>query len=254
LSWLVAAEKIYLSRIIKSSMQNSSNVGEFLFKSLKPGIHASHGEVQSSGFLPMGLFDSSEMNRTGEDPEVFEPPSITLTEEDLQQQLREAFENGLTDGKNLAERGLVNVFRSLRTAAEGVQTLREKILRESEDELVKLIMLVSRKVILREIAQDRTILSDVVQASISTISERDEITIRLNPDDYVLVATGHGDVLRKELITSRMQLKSDPTVMQGFCMVDSELGTIDAGLDSQLEEIFRSLKEERTLAVTGAGV
>jgi len=96
-------------------------------------------------------------------------------------------------------------------------------------------------------------LTNVVQAAIGAISERDEITIRLNPDDYVLVTTGHGDVLRKELITSRMQLKSDPTVLQGFCMVDSELGTIDAGLDSQLEEIFRSLKEERTLSVTGAG-
>lgn len=243
-----------MSRIIKSSMQNSSIMSEFSFKSLKPGIHASHGEVESCGFLPMGLFDSSEMNRTGEDQEVVEPPSITLTEEELQQQLREAFENGLTDGKNLAERGLVNVFRSLRTAAESVQALREKILRESEDELVKLIILVSRKVILREIAQDRTILSNVVQAAIGAISERDEITIRLNPDDYVLVTTGQGEILRKELITSRMQLKSDPTVLQGFCMVDSELGTIDAGIDSQLEEIFRSLQEERTLSSTGAGV
>lgn len=242
-----------MSRIIKSSMQSSSVVGEFSFKSLKPGIQASHGEVQPSAFLPMGLFDTSEVNRTGDEQEAVGPPTVTLTEEELQQQLREAFENGLTDGKNLAERGLVNVFRSLRTAAEGVQSLREKILRESEDELVKLIMLVSRKVILREISQDRTILSNVVQAAISAVSERDEITIRLNPDDYVLVTTGQGEVLRKELITDRMQLKSDPTVMQGFCMVDSELGTIDAGIDSQLEEIFRSLQEERTLSVTGVG-
>jgi len=235
-------------------MQSSSVVGEFSFKSLKPGIQVSHSEAQVSGFLPMGLFDTSEMNRTGDEQEDLGPPTVTLTEEELQQQLREAFENGLTDGKNLAERGLVNVFRSLRTAAEGVQALREKILRESEDELVKLIMLVSRKVILREISQDRTILSNVVQAAINTVSERDEITIRLNPDDYVLVTTGQGEILRKELITDRMQLKSDPTVLQGFCMVDSELGTIDAGIDSQLEEIFRSLQEERTLSVTGAGV
>lgn len=242
-----------LSRIIKSS-QGVQVVDDFTFKPLKQGVQASHGEPQGSGFMPMGIFDSSEMRgAAGDGPEECEPPSITLTEEELQHQLRESFENGLTEGKNLAERGLVNVFRSLRSAAEGVQSLREKILRESEDELVKLIMMVAKKIVLKEISQDRSILSNVVHAAITAVSERDEITIRLNPDDYILVTTGQGDILRKELITSRMHLKSDPTVMQGSCLIDSEMGTIDAGIDSQLEEIFRCLQEERTLSATGAG-
>ena len=243
-----------MSRIIKSSMQDSKDVDEFTFKPLRQGVRPDQGESRESGFLPMGIFDASELNGGSADkPEIAEPPSVTLTEDELQSQLREAFENGLVEGKNLAERGLVNVFRSLRIAAEGVQSLREKVLRESEDELVKLIMMVARKVILREIAQDRSILSGVVQAAIAAVSERDEITIRLNPDDYVLVAAGQGDVLHKDLITSRMQLKSDPTVLQGSCQIDSEMGTIDAGIDAQLEEIFRSLKEERTLSATDAG-
>lgn len=238
-------------------MQDSQSVGEFTFKTLRQGVLSSHGQAETTvgGFTPLAIFDSSEMKgASGEREEANEPPSITLTEEEFQNQLRDAFENGLTEGKNLAERGLVNVFRSLRTAAEGVQSLREKVLRESEDEIVKLVLMVARKVVLREIAQDRSILSNVVQAAVAAVNERDEITIRLNPDDYVLVTTGQGEILRKELITSRMQLKSDPTVLQGSCQIDSELGTIDAGIDSQLEEIYRSLQEERTLsaATTGA--
>ena len=198
----------------------------------------------------MGIFDSSEMNGDlhGEAGEPEEPPSVTMAEEELERQLRESFERGLTEGKNLAERGLVNVFRSLRTAAEGVEALRERILRESEDELVQLIMMVSRKVILKEVSLDRSILSEVVQAGISAVSEHDKITIRLNPDDYILATTGTGEILRKELIKSRMQLKADPAVMQGSCLIDSEMGTIDAGIDAQLDEIFRRLQEERLIS------
>jgi len=50
------------------------------------------------------------------------------------------------------------------------------------------------------------------------------------------------------MITERMQLKSDPSVMQGCCLVDSEMGTVDAGIDAQLDEIFRRLLEERTMS------
>ena len=126
-------------------------------------------------------------------------------------------------------------------------------MRESEDELVKLIMMVARKVILREVSIDRRILSDVVQAAIEGLSERDEIIIRLNPDDYALVTTSREDYLRKELLTDRMQLKPDSSVLPGSCQIDTEMGTINAGIDAQLDEIFRRLLAERSIS-TGAGV
>jgi len=225
-------------------------VDQFTFKPLKPLGQVSHAE-HGGGFTPMAIFDPTEL-RGGDSGEPSGPPALTLTEEELQHQLREAFENGLAEGKGLAERGLVHVFRSLRSAAEEVEMLREKVLRESEDELVRLIVMVARKVVLREIAQDRSILSDVVHAAVAAISEQDEITVRLNPDDYALITTGQGDLLRQELITNKMHLKPDPAVMPGSCQVDSELGTVDAGIDAQLDEIMRSLQEARSV-VSGSG-
>ncbi|MFA7059735.1 MAG: FliH/SctL family protein [Pedobacter sp.] len=205
----------------------------------------------------MAMFDTSEMlvgnpHDVAEQDASQEPTGVTLTEEELNQRVLASFDSGLQEGKNLAERGLLNVFKSLRTAAEDLYTLREKVLRESEDELVKLIMMVARKVILREVVQDRRILSDVVQAAIAGLSERDEIIIRLNPDDYALVTTSREDFLRKELLTDRMQLKPDSSVLPGSCKIDTEMGTIDAGIDAQLDEIFRRLLEERSMS-TGVG-
>lgn len=241
-----------LSRIIKSDQLGSSNVGSFSFQPISH-VAPKRGDGDSaSGFMPMAIFDSSELPsappKPREEPQKNdEPPSVTLLEEELQRRLSEAFNNGLIEGKSLAERGLVNVFRSLRTATEDVQSLREKVMRESEDDLIDLIMRVARKVVLREVAMDRGILLSVVQSAIAALSERCEITIRLNPDDYILVTSGPDDSFRKELLTERMRLKSDPAVLQGFCQIDSEMGTLDAGIDAQLDEIFRHLLEKRAM-------
>lgn len=246
-----------MSRIIKSGQLNSASVGAFAFRPMSQAAAGQIADEASSGFVPLGIFDSSEMGGSyggsqGERREADDPASITLVEEELNRRINESFEKGLIQGKNLAERGLLNVFRSLRIASEGVHELRERVMREAEEELVKLIMIVARKVILREVSMDRTILNSVVQAAISDLTDRGDITIRLNPDDYILVTSSHEDFFRKELITERMQLKSDPGVMQGCCLVDSEMGTIDAGIDAQLDEIFRRLLEERTMS-TGSG-
>ncbi|MBT1071950.1 FliH/SctL family protein [Pelotalea chapellei] len=244
-----------MSRIIKSPHMDESSVSEFLFKPISHvAPQGGSGQLETS-FIPMTLFDGSELRHQEavpqiEESELLETPRLSLTEEEMNQQLNESFEKGLVEGKNLAERGLLNVFRSLRIAAEEVRSLRLKVMRESEDELLRLVMLVARKVILREVVQDRSILSNVVEAGISAIPERDEITIRLNPDDYILVTTGHEQHLRKDLLSDRMQLKSDPTIQPGFCLIDSEMGTLDASIDAQLDEIYRRLLEERASSLS----
>ena len=209
----------------------------------------------SGGFVPLGLFDTSELTGSLAVAQMAapEPDSVVMSEEEFNRRIKESFENGLAEGKNLAERGLFNVFKALRTASEGIHMLREKVLRESEDELLTLIIMVARKVILREVSQDRSILSEVLQNAIAGLSERDEITVRLNPDDYALATTGHADILSKELVSDRMSLKPDPTVLSGCCLIDTDMGTINASIDAQLDEIYRRLLEERCLSPgTGA--
>jgi len=204
----------------------------------------------SGGFVPLALFDTSELTGVvaGAQNGAPDPDSLVMSEEELNKTLRDAFEKGLAEGKNLAERGLFNVFKTLRTASEGIHALREKVLRESEEELLKLIIMVARKVILREVSQDRNILSAVVRNAIAGLSERDEITVRLNPDDYALATTGRDELLRKELTSERMNLKPDPTVLAGCCMIDTDMGTINASIDAQLDEIYRRMLEERSMS------
>jgi flagellar assembly protein FliH len=237
------------SKIIKLASHDATGISEFTFRTIgMPGV-ATSGEPGSGGFVPMGLFQGSDYQASsGEEVIDTGPPPIEISEEDLNQRISAAFNDGLKEGKELAERGLFNVFKALRASSETIHSMRDKLFRESEDELIKLIMLVARKVIIREVAQDRSILQEVVQNALAGLSVREEITVRINPDDYLLVTSGRDELLLKELLNERLMLKPDPTVAAGFCLVDTEMGTIDASLEGQLEQLYRTLLEQRTAA------
>jgi flagellar assembly protein FliH len=235
---------------LKSAHFDGTVLAEFAFGQ----VGQQNGVDTATGFIPMGIFDSSEIDTareatvSGGSSEAVEPAGVVMTEEELDQQLREAFNSGLQEGKNLAERGLVNVFKSLRGAAEGIRDLRDKVMRESEDELLNLVMMVSRKVIQREVRADRSILESMIRSAVAGLSERDRITVRLNPDDYAMITGGHGEYFRQELESDQMRFKADAAVLPGNCQIDTEMGTLDASIDAQLDEIHRRLLEERSQA------
>lgn len=233
------------SKIIKLADRGGTGVSEFSFRNIGQSGGLDPAAQGTGGFVPMALFQIGDSPDQAVDAG---PPVIEISEDDLNQRTSEAFNAGLKEGKELAERGLLNVFRALRSSSEMIHNVRDKVLRESEDELINLVMLVARKVIVHEVTQDRSILVAVVQNAIAGLSAREEITVHINPDDYLLVTSGRDELLHNELLNERLLLKPDPSIATGFCLVETAMGTIDASLEGQLEQIYRSLIEQRTAA------
>jgi flagellar assembly protein FliH len=235
------------SKIIKQADLEGTGIAEFSFQNIGQAVTAHATEQSAAGFVPMGMFQGFDQQAASAEEEVDAgPPPIEISEDELERKINEAFNNGLTEGKELAERGLFNVFKALRASSETIHNLRDKIFRESEDELINLIMLVARKVIIQEVTQDRSILAGVVKNALAGLSAREEITVRINPEDYRLATAGLDGNQLHELLNERFLLKPDPKVAVGSCLVDTLMGTVDASLDAQLEQIYRGLLEQRT--------
>lgn len=247
--WLAEEAKMSLSKIIKHADHDKTGISEFSFDNIGQPKSVAHNKQSPGGFVPMGLYQGGDQPDLDVDAVDAGPPPIEISEDDLNQRISDSFNDGLKEGKELAERGLVNVFRALRASAETIHNLRDKIYRESEDEVINLIMLVARKVIIREVTEDRSILAGVVKNALDSLSAREEVTVRINPEDYALVTSGMDEILKKELVSDRLLLKSDPSVTTGFCLVDTAMGTVDASLDAQLEHLHRSLIEQRTAPI-----
>jgi flagellar assembly protein FliH len=258
------AAKMSSSKVIKAG-GDEVQIGGFIFQSILSGGLSlpARSTEKTEDFTPMELFDPSELGDKRKyivQPQVVDiaeaapppPPGTFITDEDLQRYQEESYQRGLQDGKNLAERGLLNVFKGLRTAAEDLQLLREKILRDSEDDLLSLSLAIARKVVTREVAQDRLVVMRLIRTALQNLNEKDELLIRIHPDDYALLTTSQNEALKSELAAVKFTLKPDPTVEVGSCQVETERGTVDAGFEAQLDEIYRRLLEERTDSITAA--
>lgn len=247
------------SRILKPGSALAGCVESYRFDTVQ-GEFASPVSGGGSGFVPFldTIIAASPgfPAITGENPPLPEetpedrPPAVVqpasgVSEEESLQLVQEAYERGVEEGKRQAERGLSSVFKALREAVEEVAGLREQILRECEEDLLKLAVMVARKVIHQEISMDRLILAKVVGAAVGSASERDEIVIRLNPDDHRLVSAHRHLYLSGVGDERLLELKSDDSIPHGSCIVDTAMGEIDARTDSQVDEILKRLLEER---------
>jgi len=241
------------SKVIKADV-TALPISSFSFRPVGHGAAADAGGSTGEGavgFVPLEIFDPSELGGisiASPKPAAEPPPEIPgrfVSDQELEKELQESYQRGLQDGKNLAERGLLNVFKSMRTASEELQQLREKVLRDSEDDLLALTVAVARRVIHHEISQNRQLVTQVIKAALRNLNDKDQLIVRVHPDDHALLISSQDQALWQELTALSCTLKADATLQPGSCQVETMLGTVDASFEGQLEEVYRQLLEER---------
>ena len=194
------------------------------------------------GFRPIRLGEQENDCGT-EDPEPSPPPPC-IPEEEALRRIQQAHGDGVKEGRRLADAALAKVGEALAQALLATGSLRAQLMQESEEDLLKLSVLIARTVMLRELSCDPGFLATVVRGALELASDGGEVVVRLNPEDYAQVAE------RPEFFglsgdRRRITLKGDPAVASAGCLVETVRGNIDAGLEAQLDEIYRRLCEEK---------
>ncbi len=121
------------------------------------------------------------------------------------------------------------------------EALKQEFYDNAEPEIISLVMEIAEKVIGRMVQDHReAIISIVKQAVESALGDR--ITIRLNPTDYKKVQPQIKELQEGLDKSRRLIFKEDDSISAGGCVVESEVGTIDAQLETQLRAIRKALE------------
>ncbi len=118
---------------------------------------------------------------------------------------------------------------------------REDFLSKHETELIKLAVAVAKKVIGRSVEMDPgTVLQTAKEALRSVRSER-RVTIKVNPSDEAALReqTASLKILGAEV--GELVIIGNPSIEAGGCIVESDLGMIDAQIGTQLASIENAL-------------
>ena len=123
--------------------------------------------------------------------------------------------------------------RSSRTARQQAQALHD-----SEQELVKLAVLIALQVVHRELRQDPSVVLDTVRAGIERLRRASRLTLHVSSQDFQFLEE-HMEVLRSMApATTPLSVEPDPTIAQGGCRIVSNTGEVDATVETAVHKLI----------------
>ncbi|HVK95503.1 MAG TPA: FliH/SctL family protein, partial [Noviherbaspirillum sp.] len=167
--------------------------------------------------------------------------------EQLQKELDEArlaaerngFAAGLEKGEEAASTAVAEQVARLASVSTSLYQARAGVIDSAEEMLVEIAYTAVCRII-GEAAVERNAIASMLQKVVAESRERDQLVVRLHPQDVDLVRQATDQPAAAALLQSG-SLRADSSIRLGGCMVDSNSGYLDARLEVQLKNLGESL-------------
>jgi flagellar assembly protein FliH len=114
-----------------------------------------------------------------------------------------------------------------------------------EADVVRLSLSIARKILHRESQIDPLLLTGVVHVALQKFNSDSRVRLRTHPDE---VRFWNDYFKQLKDISPTVDVFGDPSLAQGHCMLETDFGSTQISLDTQLKEIeqgFFDLLEQR---------
>ena len=160
---------------------------------------------------------------------------------------RNSYEEGLKEGKKDGyDSGKEEVNRLIDRShkiLEAVLNRREQILNETEEQIIQLVLLMTRKVVKVMSENQKSVVMANVLSALKKVKARGDVTIRVNLEDVKLTTEHIKDFIEQVESVSGITVVEDSSVEKGGCIVETDFGAIDARISSQLSELESKILE-----------
>ena len=164
-------------------------------------------------------------------------------EQNIAEARKEGFEKGLEEGYENGRQEAQRLIDRLHVIIERTLDKRTGILEETERQLVDLVLLVSRKVVKVISESQRDVIMSNVLHALRKVKGRVDVTLRVNTADLQLSSDHVKDFIEAVENVQGITVAEDSTVEKGGCIVETDLGAIDARISSQLAELEQKILE-----------
>jgi len=179
-------------------------------------------------------------------PEQSVPKARTEAERIVNQAMQEAEsireearEAGREEGRAEASSRVEEAMETLNQAVKE----RKKIIKDSEQELLRLAIKVAEQIIRSEVSMHRDVCLNIVAEAIARVSDREQIIVRVNREDAEYLKR-YKDRLAGMLDgVKSFSILEDAGVEPGGCIIETNLGFIDAKISTKLKAIGEALKK-----------
>jgi len=155
---------------------------------------------------------------------------------------KKAYEQGYRAGQETAiaanEERLRQIKAEYQNSILQLSQLREEISTHCEQDLIKLVYEIAKRVVHREVSIDREIVVTMIRVALQRISSDTVATVHVHQDDFNAIESRRHEFLSGD--NGIINVVSDRSISRGGCLIETKFGQVDARIEEQFKEIERA--------------
>ena len=193
---------------------------------------------------PQNIGSSCDPDESSGRQRIFELESrLRSVEREAQERAQAAFQEGSQQGDAAARRQISGqtdaMLQRMARTIEEISGLRQRGRHEAETDIVKLALAIARRILHRELTIDPEAILGLVKASLDKLDVRELHRIRVHPENAAQLEK-HFDRMG---LPRRLAVTADASLERGAAILDTDHGSLDASVETQLAEIERGFTD-----------
>jgi len=227
--------RLEAERIVEAGKNDAFNELKIVREQIKNEMEQQRKD--SDREIERGKFEAEKMIKDAE-------LKVSIIEHDA---YKKGYDAGREEGYKEGESEVMRLIDRLGTIVSTAVDIRDDIIKSSEKMMTEMILMIARKVIKDEIVERREVVINNIKEAIRRVKDRDRIDIRVNFADLDMT-TAHKDELIKMMESlKKVNIYEDSRVDRGGCIIETDVGSIDSRISTQLDTIEEAIRNTSTM-------
>ncbi len=158
--------------------------------------------------------------------------------------LEEAWQMGYAEGAEAARAQNKSILEETEKLYQIAVKEHDSTLAGLESEILELVLGVAHKAVAGELVMNSDIILQLIKDALPNCSNTNGAILKVSPIDYNYLIDNKERLSTIAEGADGLEIRKDPTLKAGDCIIETALGGVDAGVDTRLYKIEEAFREQ----------
>ena len=185
--------------------------------------------------------EKKEVNSTT----LYSDPDIREFIEDKEKKAQQrGYAEGFKAGYQKRSEEVAFLVSSVEALIEKFKNAKTEFVTQIEPELVEIISMATEKILGDALVSGSASIGKIIAPVLDKIPSLIKMKVRINPEDLKQVDS-FKKVLEEKAHSHEVEILGDPRIGKWGCLIETNVGTIDARFETRVKRVLDSIKEEK---------
>lgn len=185
------------------------------------------------------------MEAARDEAELIHIQASQAAQEMKQQALEDGYREGLEKARQEMDTLQSEAQQRSRTLLEETRIHKLKTIKACEADILRLALAIAKKVVAAELGGNPDVILNVIREATALLDNPNNISVHVNPAElnHVLEGIGSSYYTSKDGEVIKYKVLPDNRINSGGCTIQSEVGMIDARMETRLQNMEQLIQE-----------